>query len=369
VASNGEEAGGSRAEVPGSFIAEFRSIEPYLDERQRRLVLAARAVSLGQGGAGRIARAVGVHPHTIAKGIAELPGPAGVTGKLRRPGGGRKRITEADPEVLPALLEEMQPAIETRPHLHWTTLSTRALAAALQQRGHQISAWSVAKLLRQNGFQLFPGSRPAHPDGRLDRTQQCRRVNDYVGHWLAARQPVITVTLGRAIPAPGPPGPGASGDPPDPGGTLPGGSGPGGTGPGGTLPGGTGPAAGDDTVTLAVSAIRAWRDRQPAVREQLLVVPDTSVWAIGSRAWRRAVGRLATDTGLTVSVCYLPPVTMRWLRISEVIRSTVLVQRTGQAADLHEVGLRVMSGGGSDARAAPVPQGPAAWNYTVFPAG
>ncbi len=340
------------SEVPESFIAEFRVIEPHLDERQRRLVLAARAVSLGQDGARRVAQAVGVHPRTVTKGIAELHGGNGHTGNLRRPGGGRKSLTETDPDVLPALLGLMEPNADDLPQLQWTPLSTRAIAAELQDHGHRISAWSVAKLLRQNGFRLSSGSRSAPRDGRPDRDEQLRRVNDYVGRWRAAHLPVLAVSVTRerhdreagALDPSLPLSAGAARviDVNDPG-------------------------SDDATVALTMSAIRVWWDQQPATHGQLLLVPDATVWASGSRVWRRAVTGLAADTGLTISVCYLPPITMRWVRVAELIRSTVMVQRAGSACDSHEVELRVMTGTGPVATPMAPPDGPPAWNYTLGP--
>lgn len=345
--------GGTRAttsEVPESFVAEFRVIAPHLDERQRRLLLAARAMSLGQGGARRVAQAVGVHPRTVTKGIAELHGGDGHTGNLRRPGGGRKSLTETDPDVLPALLRLMKPNADDRPQLQWTSLSTRAIAAELQGRGHRISAWSVAKLLRQNGFRLSSGPRAAPRDGRPDRGEQYRRVNDYVGRWRAARLPVLAVSVARERHDPE----AGALDP-----SIP-------------LSAGASPiidvndlGSADATVALAMSAIRAWWDQQPVTHAQLLLVADVTVWASGSRAWRRAVTRLAADTGLTISVCYLPPITMRWVRVAELIRSTVMVQRAGCACASHKVELRVMAGTGAVATPMAPPDGPPAWNYTV----
>ncbi|MCI4066856.1 hypothetical protein MRQ36_31555 [Micromonospora sp. R77] len=347
--------------VPESFVKEFRLLEPYLDERQRRLVLAARAVSLGQGGARRIARAVGVHPHTVVKGIEELEGPEQVHGNLRRPGGGRKKITESNPDVLPALLDLLEPGRATAPHLQWTTSSTRALAAALKRRGHRISAWSVSNLLRQSGFRLFPGSRPATHHRRLDRREQYGRVNDQVGRWLAAGQPVVTVSVRPddpaarpADPVPVDPGRHRRSDPA---------RGHGAADPVADEPDRT---AEDARLTLAAGTIRTWWDRQSTWCSQLLVVVDSTVWTAGSRSVRRAMTRLADETGALISVCYLPPLTMRWTRIHEFVRSSMVMQRPGRAPDNHQVELGVLADAGTGGQhAAPVLDGPPAWNYTV----
>ncbi|MET8039330.1 hypothetical protein ABZU25_00545 [Micromonospora sp. NPDC005215] len=343
------------SELPESFAKEFRLLAPHLDERQRRLVLAARAVSLGQGGARRIARAVGVHPHTVSKGIQELQGPEENGGNLRRPGGGRKKITESNPEVLPALLDLMEPGRATAPHLQWTTSSTRALAAALKRRGHRISAWSVASLLRQNGFRLFPGSRPTDQHRRLDQREQYERVNDRVGQWLAAELPVVTVSIRRdrlgSLPADPDPARRSTDRPPR---GAP------------AAVAGPGRHADDARLMLASGTIRAWWERQPEWKGQLLVVADSTLWTAGSRSLRRAMTKLAGETRLAISICYLPPLTMRWTWINECIRSSIVVQRPGREADRHEVELGVMAGAGRGAQsAAPVVDGPPAWNYTV----
>ncbi|MBD3887228.1 hypothetical protein IFO70_37195 [Phormidium tenue FACHB-886] len=45
---------------------------PYLNEKQRRLVLAAEARSLGYGGVSQVARATGISHPTIHQGLREL---------------------------------------------------------------------------------------------------------------------------------------------------------------------------------------------------------------------------------------------------------------------------------------------------------
>jgi DNA-binding phage protein len=70
----------------------FAILEPFLDERLRRLYAAAEAKALGYGGVSAVARATGVSRGAIASGLQELgePAVAGVR-RIRKPGGGRKR--------------------------------------------------------------------------------------------------------------------------------------------------------------------------------------------------------------------------------------------------------------------------------------
>jgi hypothetical protein len=82
------------ATVVESMTAEFAALFPHLDERQRRLTLAARARSLGHGGIAAVARAAGVSALTVSKGVAELEAGGPALGRTRRPGAGRKPVTE-----------------------------------------------------------------------------------------------------------------------------------------------------------------------------------------------------------------------------------------------------------------------------------
>ena len=96
-------------QVGESVARRYGVLRPFLDERQRRLVLAAEAAELGRGGIKAVALATGVHPDTVAKGVRELEGGVEPAGRVRAPGGGRKRATENDPGLAPALRTLVDP--------------------------------------------------------------------------------------------------------------------------------------------------------------------------------------------------------------------------------------------------------------------
>src|SRR6476660_5169941 len=83
------------------LAAKFAAIFPHLDERQRRLLMGAEARALGHGGIRLVARAAGVREATVALGVSELDSGAEPLGRARRPGGGRKRLADLDPERRP----------------------------------------------------------------------------------------------------------------------------------------------------------------------------------------------------------------------------------------------------------------------------
>src|SRR5918996_696331 len=132
-------------DVEASLRAKFESVLPHLDERSARLVLAGEARSLGHGGIAAVARASGASRSRVQQGVAELESGAEPLGRVRRRGGGRKPAAVADPGLVPALLELVEPTRRGDPAsaLCWTTLSVRRLAAELTAAGHRVSQETV----------------------------------------------------------------------------------------------------------------------------------------------------------------------------------------------------------------------------------
>lgn len=150
-------------EVRDQLGLKFAVLFPHLDERQRRLLMGAEARVLGHGGIRAVAQAAQVSETTVRKGVDELEDGAEPLGRIRRPGGGRKRAAEADPELRPALLALVEPDMRGDPMspLRWTTKSTRRLADELTRQGHRVSADTVADLLRRRDSASRPTPRPS----------------------------------------------------------------------------------------------------------------------------------------------------------------------------------------------------------------
>src|SRR5205814_9872976 len=131
----------------------FSAVAPFLDERGRRLVAAAEAFAAGYGGIAAVAKATGIAPSTIGRGLTELaqdePSP-----RIRRPGAGRKPTISQDPSLLQDLEALVEPTSRGDPEapLRWTCKSVRRLAQALQAQGHQVSRTLIVELLNQAGY-------------------------------------------------------------------------------------------------------------------------------------------------------------------------------------------------------------------------
>ncbi len=96
--------------VSGEMLAaKFETIFPHLDERQRRLLMGAEARALGHGGIRLVAQAAGVREAKVSAGVWELEAGDAPLGRVRRAGGGRKRATDLDPGLVPALLALVEP--------------------------------------------------------------------------------------------------------------------------------------------------------------------------------------------------------------------------------------------------------------------
>ena len=166
-----------------------------LDERSRRLVFAAEAQSLGRGGIERVHLATGVARSTLARGVKELarPTPHDTT-RIRRPGGGRMRLTKKDPSLLADLETLVEPS-STRPTSCPSSggpARASGLLAGTRAQGHTVSYPVVAELLAEAGYAFRgtgSGGKPVHPD----RNAQFEHINALVRQQQRVSQPVISV--------------------------------------------------------------------------------------------------------------------------------------------------------------------------------
>jgi hypothetical protein len=134
----------------------YERIAPHLTEKQRRLLAGAAARALGRGDGARMARISGLSRPTVYTGVQELDDQPDPQGRVRRAGGGPKRLTERYPGLLQALDGLVDPSTRGDPEspLRWTCKSTRQLADALCAQGFQVSDDTVGRLLKQQRYTL-----------------------------------------------------------------------------------------------------------------------------------------------------------------------------------------------------------------------
>jgi transposase len=174
----------------------FEALHPVLDERGRRRFAAAEARAAGFGGIQAVARITGIARSTIGRGLAELDGAdAPPAGRVRRPGAGRKPLTETDPTLLDDLRTLVEPVTRGDPErpLLWTAKSLRNLASSLRELGHRISFNTVRSLLDMLGYSLQANRKTREGSSHPDRDAQFGYINAQVKAALAASEPAISV--------------------------------------------------------------------------------------------------------------------------------------------------------------------------------
>jgi hypothetical protein len=320
------------AELVDLMGPQLELLLPQLDERSRRLVLGAVARAAGDGGIGAVAKAAGASWQTVANGAAELAsGDDAGPGRVRRPGGGRKKLEEHDPQLTAALRELLEASTRGDPMslLTWTTLSVRDVAAELAAAGHPCGKTAVLRMLHAGGFSTQGNSRTVEGKRHPDRDAQFRYISDLAKRYLAAGDPVISIDTkkkeqiglyaqkGAEWRPKGDPRRVRDHDFPDPGG-------------GKAIPYGVydiGANAGfvnvgtdHDTAQFAVESVRRWweaigKDRYPHAARLLVTCDAGGSNGYRARAWKAELARLAAETGLEITVCHFPPGTSKWNKI------------------------------------------------------
>jgi len=184
-------------DTEASIRDKFTRLAGHLDERSRRAVAAAEALSLGRGGVAAVARATGLARSTIRRGISDLASSAEplAAGRVRRPGAGPKRKVDKDPTLITDLKALVEPASRGDPEsaLRWTIKSVRQLAEQLCKQGHQVSHQLVSELLRAEGYSLQANRKVREGRNHPDRNEQFEFIERRVQAQLRDGAPAISV--------------------------------------------------------------------------------------------------------------------------------------------------------------------------------
>ena len=312
---------------------------PHLNERGRRMLAAAEAVDIGHGGVSLVSHACGLSRVTITKGISELSERPLAADRVRRSGGGRKKLAVRDPKLTGLLESLVEPLARGDPEspLRWTCKSTRTLARELTGRKHPISHEKVAQLLRELDYSLQGNRKTEEGDDHPDRGAQFRHINKEVRLALAARRPVISVDTkkkelvgnfenkGRQWRREKTPDrvnghdfPGASVPRAYPYGIY----------DLGRNTGFVNVGTDHDTATFAVASIRGWWRREgrrlyPASTRLLITADGGGSNGYRLRLWKWELQALANQTGLSIIVCHFPPGTSKWNKVEHRLFSFI----------------------------------------------
>ena len=320
---------------------KYNILTPLLDERSLRLCMAADAYAAGHGGISQISRAIGVSRTTIHNGIRELkdshhsPAPkrtgVSATGRIRKPGGGRKQRKDTDPGLLSDLDKLLDPVTRGDPMspLRWTCKSTTKLAAELRKMGHVVSQPTVWRLLDELGYSMQSNRKVREGIDHPDRNEQFEYISKSSQDFLDRQQPVISVdtkkkeligpfkNAGREWQEKGNPVEVNMHDFADK--EL-----------GKAIPYGVYDLAQNngwvsvgithDTSEFAVETIRQWWKTMgitvyPEAKELLIMADGGGSNGSRVRLWKVELQRLANELGITIHVRHFPPGTSKWNKI------------------------------------------------------
>ncbi len=324
------------ASVVEGIRRKFEALRPVMNERARRLWAAAEAREWGWGGVSAVANATGLSRTTITAGLRELHAdtPANESkspARVRRTGGGRKRLTETDPGLLAALESLVEPTTRGDPEspLRWTCKSTRRLAQELGQQRHLVGPRTVARLLHKAGYSLQANRKTREGASHPDRNAQFEHINTLVQQFHKRHQPAISVdtkkkelvgdfkNAGCEWHPKGEPEAVRVHDFVDP--AL-----------GKAIPygvydilhnqGWVSVGIDHDTAAFAANSIRRWWEemgsaRFPRARQLLITADGGGSNSSRSRLWKVALQELADDLDLPLTVSHFPPGTSKWNKI------------------------------------------------------
>jgi transposase len=348
-----------RAAGEAKIRERYRKLKDGLTERARRLFVANEAMTFGFGGIAAAARATGMAPSVIGRGIVELGAIEDGTAtslaptRSRRPGGGRKKATEKDPTLLPDLKALVESTTRGDPEsaLLWTARSQRNIVAALKKQGHQTSMKMVSRLLKELGYSLQANRKRLEGAQHPDRNAQFEHINETIRRQLETNEPVISVDTkkkelvgtyrngGSELRAQGDPEDVNVHDFID-------------NEKGKVAPYGVydlqkneawvSVGISHDTAEFAVETIRTWWNEMGAPKyphaSSLVITADGG----GSngyrlRLWKLELQGLVNEIGFPITVCHLPPGTSKWNKIEHRLFSFITQNWRGKPLVTHQV--------------------------------
>lgn len=326
-----------------------------LNEADARHYVALWAMELGWGGILEVHKTTGKAIDTIRKGIAEINAgrKAKEGGRIRRPGGGRKRIADKNPGVVKHLNRLLDQSTAGNPmsHLKWACKSTYSIAAELKNNKCNVSHKTVGRLLKQNGYTLQANRKSKEGGSPKERDAQFRHINGQAGKFMRRRQPVISVdtkkkelvgnfrNAGRTWRKKGEPENVNVYDFL----TLANGK---------AIPYGTYDIAlnkgfvnvgiSTDTAEFAVESIKQWWKqlgckRYPKSTELLVCADSGGSNGSRNRGWKFFLQKFADKTGLKITVCHYPPGTSKWNKIEHRLFSFISMNWKGRPLISYEV--------------------------------
>jgi hypothetical protein len=365
------------------IIARFELFTPtFINERALRLYAAGEAILYGRGGVEVLHRVTGLARTTILRGQAELKIQKALETKdqqrssgnddsnsseeaqkeksrIRRPGGGRKKITALHPELFNILDKLLDPGTLGDPEssLRWTIKSTETISDELKKLGYIISPNSVMRILHESGYNLKSNAKVESGSDHPDRNEQFEYISKKATMFINENCPVISVDTkkkeilgnfknsGQKWTAKGQVTKVNDHDFPSP--DLP-----------RALPYGIYDINNNfghivigidhDTSEFAVNSIYGWWEKYGTVlypsAKKILITADCG-GSNGYRLnlWKYSLQKFCDNSKISISVCHFPPGTSKWNKIEHRLFSFISSNWRGEPLVDYETVVKLIS--------------------------
>lgn len=335
----------------------YQQMRSMLNEKQWRQYLAVEAQQ--RGSVSVVAREAGVSLNTVKRGLAELEaGESYQPGeRIRKVGGGKKKVVETDATLLADLEQELEPKGDPMSLLQWTCQSLDHLVKALSAKGHHIKKSALAEVLHAQGFSLHANKKTIEGNSHVDRDAQFAHINDTCQQFAQRGAPIISVDCkkkellgnfknngrewqakgehtkvnvydflsladGKAIPY-------------------------------GIYDlvhksGFVNVGIDHETAEFAVESIRRWwqtcgKSLYPGHQELLITADGGGSNGVKNRLWKKKLQDLANEEQLTITVAHYPPATSKWNKIEHRLFSFISINWRAKPLTSLEVVLELIS--------------------------
>jgi transposase len=335
----------------------YQQMRTMLNEKQWRQYLAVEAKQ--RGSTSLVAREARVSVNTVKRGLAELEeGESYQPGeRVRKKGGGKKKLVETDATLLADLEQELEPKGDPMSFVQWTSKSLAHLVEALRAKGHRIKKSALAEILHELGFSLHVNKKSIEGTSHPDRDAQFHHINSTCKAFEQNGYPIISVDCkkkellgnfkngGREWQAKGEQTTVKVYD------FLS-------LADGKAIPYGiydlvhkrgfVNVGIDHETAEFAVESIRRWwhesgKALYPGKKELLITADGGGSNGVKNRLWKKQLQALADEEQLTITVVHYPPATSKWNQIEHRLFSFISINWRARPLISLEVVLELIS--------------------------
>lgn len=347
-----------REEIVQNIKNKYCHLSFCLDEKGKRLWAATEANSIGWGGLNIVHEATGIDFKTIRKGITEISSNIR-SHRIRREGGGRKKLKETQKDLLKDLESLIEPMTRGDPEssLLWTCKSTYKLSEELKQKGYTVSQKTVYTLLVDLDYSLQSNRKRHEGAHHPDRNKQFEYIYRKIQVFQKAGNPTISVDTkkkenignfknqGREYRKKCKPVELNTHDFPD---KKLGKVAPYGVYDIGKNKGWVSVGISADTAEFAVNTIRNWwytmgAPEYPKMKKILITADCGGSNGYRVKLWKYELQKLANELGATIAVSHFPPGTSKWNKIEHRMFSYITKNWRGRPLESRETVIQLIS--------------------------